>query len=50
MFAFITVALVIFVALANAFRPGRRGDLITSRPYSNRHNPASGAREDLTAE
>jgi hypothetical protein len=31
-------------ALANAFRPGR-SDIITSRPYNNRHNPASGARD-----
>jgi hypothetical protein len=50
MLASIIVALVIFAALANAFRGGRRGDLITSRPYSNRYNAASGAREDLTGE
>jgi hypothetical protein len=44
MLAAIIVALVILAALANAFRPGR-GDIITSRPYNNRHNPASGARD-----
>jgi hypothetical protein len=40
----IIIAVVIVAALANAFRPGR-GDLITSRPYNNRYNPASGARD-----
>jgi hypothetical protein len=44
MFASIIIALVIFAALANALRPGR-GDIITSRPYNNRYNPASGARD-----
>jgi hypothetical protein len=43
-FVSIIVAIVILAALANAFRPGR-GDIITSRPYNNRHNPASGARD-----
>jgi hypothetical protein len=46
MLASIIVALVIFAALANAFRGGHRGDLITRRPYSNRYNAASAARED----
>jgi hypothetical protein len=45
MLASIIVALVIVAALANAFRGGRRGGLITSRPYSNRYNAASGARD-----
>ena len=45
MLASITVAIVIFAALANAFRPGRRGDIITSRPYNNKYNDASGARD-----
>jgi hypothetical protein len=49
MLASITVALVIFVALANAFQPGRR-DIITSRPYNNRYNDASGARDDALFE
>jgi hypothetical protein len=45
MFASIIVAAVIFAALANALRPGRR-DIITDRPYNNRYNPASGARDN----
>jgi hypothetical protein len=49
MLAAIIVALVIFAALANAFRPGSR-DIITSRPYNNRYNPASGARDPLKTE
>jgi hypothetical protein len=44
MLAAIIVALVILAALANAFRPGRR-DIITSRPYNNQYNDASGARD-----
>jgi hypothetical protein len=44
MLASIIVALVILAALANALRPGSR-DIITSRPYNNRHNDASGARD-----
>ncbi len=44
MSASIIVAAVILAALANAFRPGH-SDIITSRPYNNRHNPASGARD-----
>ena len=40
----IIVAIVILAALANALRPGRR-DIITSRPYNNRYNAASGARD-----
>jgi hypothetical protein len=43
-FASIIVALVILAALANALRPGSR-DIITNRPYNNRYNPASGARD-----
>jgi hypothetical protein len=49
MLASIIVAVVILAALANALRPGR-SDIITSRPYSNRYNPASGAREDALFE
>jgi hypothetical protein len=44
MFASIIVAVIIFAALANAFRPGR-SEIITSRPYNNRYNAASGARD-----
>jgi hypothetical protein len=45
MFASIIVAIVILAALANALQPGR-SDIITRRPYNNRYNPASGAREE----
>ena len=38
------IIVVILVALANAFRPGR-GDIIISRPYNNKYNDASGARD-----
>jgi hypothetical protein len=40
----IIIAAVILAALANASRPGP-SDIITSRPYNNRYNPASGARD-----
>jgi hypothetical protein len=49
MLSVVIVAVVIFAALANASRPGR-GDIITSRPYNNRYNAASGAREDTLVE
>jgi hypothetical protein len=49
MLSAVIIAIVIFAALANAFRPGR-GDIITSRPYNNRYNAASGAREDTLVE
>jgi hypothetical protein len=41
----IIVTLIITAALGNALR-GRDGRTIIRRPYSNRYNPASGARED----
>jgi hypothetical protein len=41
----IVVTLLIVVAVASA-RTGRAGELIVHRPYNNRHNDASGARED----
>jgi hypothetical protein len=37
---------VVLGALGYALRPGRHGDMIVSRPYNNRYNDASGARED----
>jgi hypothetical protein len=37
-------SIVILAALANALRPGRRD--IINRPYNNRYNPASGARDN----
>ena len=49
MLSAVIIAIVIFVALANAFRPGR-GDIITSRPYNNRYNAASGARDESFVE
>jgi hypothetical protein len=49
MLSAVIIAVVIVAALANASRPGR-GDLITSRPYNNRYNPAAGAREESFAE
>jgi hypothetical protein len=49
MLSAVIIAVVIIAALANASRPGR-GDIITSRPYNNRYNAASGAREDTLVE
>jgi hypothetical protein len=40
------VTLIITVALGSAMRFGRDGGLIVRRPYNNRANDASGARED----
>jgi hypothetical protein len=42
----IIVTFVIVAALGHALRPGRSGGLILRRPYNNRYNDASGARED----
>ena len=41
----ITVTALIIVALGYAFRAGRDGTILR-RPYNNRYNDASGARED----
>jgi hypothetical protein len=41
----IAVTLLIIVA-ASVTRSARAGELIVHRPYNNRHNDASGARED----
>jgi hypothetical protein len=38
------VIAVLLLALANALRPLRGGELITRRPYANRYNDASAAR------
>jgi hypothetical protein len=43
----IIIALLITVALGYAVRSGRDGETIIHRPYSNRYNDASGAREEL---
>ena len=42
----IIVTLVIAAALLYALRSGQDGTLIVRRPYNNRYNDASGARED----
>jgi hypothetical protein len=46
----IIVTAVIAVALGYALRPGGHDELIVHRPYNNRHNDASGAREDALFE
>ncbi|HEX4837290.1 MAG TPA: hypothetical protein VFV03_02040 [Solirubrobacteraceae bacterium] len=40
------VVLVLIAAAANALRRGRRYELITARPYNNRHSDATGARDE----
>ena len=42
----IIVTLLVVAALAIGLRSERKGGLIVSRPYNNRYNDASGARED----
>ncbi len=42
----IIVTLLIVAALGYALRSERTGELIVRRPYNNRYNDASGARED----
>jgi hypothetical protein len=42
----IVVTLILTVALLYALRSGRDGTLIVRRPYNNRYNDASGARDD----
>jgi hypothetical protein len=41
----IVITALITGALAYALRPGRHGEMIVSRPYNNRYNDASGARD-----
>jgi hypothetical protein len=41
----IIVTAVIAGALGYALRQGRHGDLIVHRPYNNRHDDASAARD-----
>jgi hypothetical protein len=45
MFASMFVTLVIVAALGHGLRSERDGVLISRRPYNNRHNDASGARD-----
>jgi hypothetical protein len=42
----IIVTLIITATLGYALRAGKNGALIVRRPYNNRYNAASGARED----
>jgi hypothetical protein len=42
----IIVTLIITAALGYGLRGGRRGPLILRRPYNNRYNAASGARDE----
>jgi hypothetical protein len=42
----ITVTVVIAVALGNSLRSGRRGEAGIRRPYNNRYNDATGARDE----
>jgi hypothetical protein len=42
----IITAVVIATALSYALRGERKGGLIVRRPYNNRYNAASGARDD----
>ena len=42
----IIVTLIIAAALGYSMRAGRDGKLVTRRPYNNRYNDASAARED----
>jgi hypothetical protein len=46
MLASIFVTLTIVAALGFGLRSERGGELISRRPYNNRYNDASGARED----
>jgi hypothetical protein len=42
----IIVTLIVAAGLLYAMRSGRDGSLIVRRPYNNRYNDASGARDD----
>jgi len=42
----IIVTLLVAALLGYALRSGRTDELIVRRPYNNRYNDASGARED----
>jgi hypothetical protein len=46
MISAIAVPLIVVAALAYALRSRRTGDLIETRPYNNRYNDASAARDD----
>jgi hypothetical protein len=42
----IVITLLVVPLLGFTLRSGRAGELIAHRPYNNRYNDASGARED----
>lgn len=42
----IIITLTITGLLGHGLRAGRNGQLIVNRPYNNRYNDASGARDD----
>jgi len=42
----VIVTLLVVAALGYGLRSGRTGALSARHPYNNRHNDASGARED----
>ena len=42
----ILITAIIIGALASALRPSRHGELSVRRPYNNRYNAASGARDE----
>jgi hypothetical protein len=46
MLSAIFVTLIILLALGFGLRSERSGELILRRPYNNRYNDASGARDD----
>ena len=46
MLAAIIITFIITCALGYAMRAGRNGQIILKRPYNNRYNDATGARED----
>jgi hypothetical protein len=46
MLTVIIIALVVLAVLGFALRAGQNGGLIARRPYNNRYNDASGARDD----
>lgn len=46
----ILISLIVVLALGYALRAGRDGEALIHRPYNNRYNDASGAREDALFE
>jgi hypothetical protein len=46
MFTAIIIALIVLAVLGFALRLGRDGGAIAHRPYNNRYNDASGARDE----